>query len=181
MDIVVCLRGPGLGKYEAAFRDNDIDETVLPNLMAEDLKEIGVTANEGAARAKNGGRAMKKFIAAAAFVAAQWQLANAQTILGSIPEEFRGDWCWQENTDNEQVFKSGACKVKAGSLSIDRITLDKGRLSCLFDSGTTSDGILNMRLHCSEVEKKQPSMYGAQIKLRPDKKIELIMESIDQW
>jgi hypothetical protein len=28
----------GLGKYEAAFRENEIDETVLPNLTAEDLK-----------------------------------------------------------------------------------------------------------------------------------------------
>jgi hypothetical protein len=28
MDVVVWLRGLGLGKYEAAFRDNDIDETV---------------------------------------------------------------------------------------------------------------------------------------------------------
>jgi hypothetical protein len=41
---------------------------------------------------------MKKLIAAAAFIAAQWQPACAQTILGSIPEEFRGDWCWQENS-----------------------------------------------------------------------------------
>jgi glutathione S-transferase len=42
---------------------------------------------------------MKKFIAAAAFVVAKWQPADAQAILGSIPEEFRGDWSWQENTD----------------------------------------------------------------------------------
>jgi hypothetical protein len=28
MDIVVWLRSLGLGMYEAAFRDNDIDETV---------------------------------------------------------------------------------------------------------------------------------------------------------
>ena len=41
---VVWLRSLGLGKYEAAFRDNEIDETVLPNLTAEDLKELGVTA-----------------------------------------------------------------------------------------------------------------------------------------
>ena len=59
---------------------------------------------------------MKKFIAAAAFVAAQWQPAYTQTILGSIPEEFRGDWCWQENTNGEQIFRPGACKPKAGSL-----------------------------------------------------------------
>ena len=44
MDIVVWLRSLGLGKYEAAFRENEIDETVLPNLTAEDLKELGVTA-----------------------------------------------------------------------------------------------------------------------------------------
>jgi SAM (Sterile alpha motif) domain-containing protein len=41
MDVVVWLRSLGLGKYEAAFRENDIDETVLPNLTAEDLKELG--------------------------------------------------------------------------------------------------------------------------------------------
>ena len=44
MDIVVWLRGLGLGKYEAVFRENDIDETVLPSLMAEDLKELGIAS-----------------------------------------------------------------------------------------------------------------------------------------
>jgi SAM domain (Sterile alpha motif) len=44
MDIVVWLRSLGLGRYEAAFRENEIDDTVLPNLTAEDLKELGVTA-----------------------------------------------------------------------------------------------------------------------------------------
>jgi class 3 adenylate cyclase len=44
MDVVVWLRSLGLGKYEAAFRENEIDETVLPDLTAEDLKELGVTA-----------------------------------------------------------------------------------------------------------------------------------------
>ena len=42
MDIVVWLRGLGLGRYEAAFRENEIDETVLPHLTAEDLKDLGV-------------------------------------------------------------------------------------------------------------------------------------------
>ena len=32
MDVVVWLRSLGLGKYEAVFRENEIDETVLPNL-----------------------------------------------------------------------------------------------------------------------------------------------------
>jgi hypothetical protein len=44
MDIAVLLRSLGLGKYEAAFRDNDIDETVLPGLTEEHLKQLGVTA-----------------------------------------------------------------------------------------------------------------------------------------
>src|SRR5215469_1841730 len=44
MDIVVWLRSLGLGRYEAAFRDNEIDETVLPSLTAEDLKDLGVSA-----------------------------------------------------------------------------------------------------------------------------------------
>ena len=42
MDVVVWLRSLGLGQYEAAFRDNEIDETVLPGLTAEDLKDLGV-------------------------------------------------------------------------------------------------------------------------------------------
>src|SRR5215467_7186883 len=44
MDVVVWLRGLGLGKYEAAFRENDIDETVLPSLTHENLKELGVAS-----------------------------------------------------------------------------------------------------------------------------------------
>jgi class 3 adenylate cyclase/predicted ATPase len=42
MDIGVWLRSLGLERYEAAFRDNEIDETVLPNLTAEDFKDLGV-------------------------------------------------------------------------------------------------------------------------------------------
>ena len=42
MDIAVWLRSLGLGQYEAAFRENEINERVLPSLTAEDLKEIGV-------------------------------------------------------------------------------------------------------------------------------------------
>src|SRR5262249_40807321 len=44
MDVVVWLRSLGLGKYEAAFRENEIDETVLPSLTHETLKQHGVTA-----------------------------------------------------------------------------------------------------------------------------------------
>jgi class 3 adenylate cyclase/predicted ATPase len=44
MDVVVWLRSLGLGKYEAAFRENEIDETVLRSLTHETLKELGVAA-----------------------------------------------------------------------------------------------------------------------------------------
>ena len=44
MDVVVWLWGLGLGKYEAAFRENEIDEAVLPSLTHETLKELGVAA-----------------------------------------------------------------------------------------------------------------------------------------
>jgi hypothetical protein len=44
MDIVVWLRSLGLEEYEAAFRENEIDETVLPSLTEEHLKQLGVTA-----------------------------------------------------------------------------------------------------------------------------------------
>ena len=46
MDLGGWLRSLGLGKYEAAFRENQITEKVLPNLTAEDLKELGVAALE---------------------------------------------------------------------------------------------------------------------------------------
>ena len=42
MDIGGWLRGLGLEHYEAAFRENAISERVLPNLTAEDLKDLGV-------------------------------------------------------------------------------------------------------------------------------------------
>jgi class 3 adenylate cyclase len=42
MDVGGWLRNLGLDKYEAAFRENGIDEAVLPHLTVEDLKEIGV-------------------------------------------------------------------------------------------------------------------------------------------
>jgi class 3 adenylate cyclase/predicted ATPase len=42
MDIAVWLRGLGLERYEAAFRDNEIDWDALPKLTAEDLKDLGV-------------------------------------------------------------------------------------------------------------------------------------------
>jgi class 3 adenylate cyclase/predicted ATPase len=42
MDVKGWLRRLGLEQYEAAFRENGIDDTVLPSLTAEDLKDLGV-------------------------------------------------------------------------------------------------------------------------------------------
>ena len=43
-DVAAWLRGLGLGRYEAAFRDNDVGADVLPRLTADDLKDIGVAS-----------------------------------------------------------------------------------------------------------------------------------------
>ncbi len=42
MDVGGWLRRLGLEQYEAAFRENEIDDIVLPSLTAEDLKDLGV-------------------------------------------------------------------------------------------------------------------------------------------
>jgi class 3 adenylate cyclase/predicted ATPase len=44
VDIGAWLRGLGLGQYERAFRDNDIDADLLAKLTAEELREIGVAS-----------------------------------------------------------------------------------------------------------------------------------------
>jgi hypothetical protein len=44
MDIGDWLRSLGLEKHEAGFRENEIDEAVLPSLTHETLKELGVRA-----------------------------------------------------------------------------------------------------------------------------------------
>ena len=42
MDVGGWLRSLGLEQYEATFRENEIDNTVLPRLTAEDLKDLGI-------------------------------------------------------------------------------------------------------------------------------------------
>jgi SAM domain (Sterile alpha motif) len=43
MDIAAWLRGLGLERYEAAFRENEIDWGLLPKLTADDLRDLGVS------------------------------------------------------------------------------------------------------------------------------------------
>ena len=42
MDIAAWLRAQGLERYEAAFRENEIDWSLLPKLTADDLKDLGI-------------------------------------------------------------------------------------------------------------------------------------------
>jgi hypothetical protein len=70
--IVVWLRSLGLGRYEAAFRENEIDETVLPSLTHETLKELGVTVGQSLphnseyfSRISQGGSDVDSFLTAA--------------------------------------------------------------------------------------------------------------------
>ena len=50
MDVGGWLRNLGLEQYEAAFRDNAINEKVLPSLTAEDLKDLAAAWSGTAAR-----------------------------------------------------------------------------------------------------------------------------------
>src|SRR5262252_7254716 len=43
MDVAEWLRQLGLEQYAPAFRENGIDGRVLPDLTAEDLKDLGVS------------------------------------------------------------------------------------------------------------------------------------------
>jgi SAM domain (Sterile alpha motif) len=67
MDLGKWLQGLGLERYEAAFRENEINERVLPSLTHETLKELGVTAlghsytlTVPRAHKKRGAREMRK-------------------------------------------------------------------------------------------------------------------------
>ena len=42
MDLRTLLRNQGLERFEAAFRDNGIDESVLPHLTQDHLRELGL-------------------------------------------------------------------------------------------------------------------------------------------
>jgi hypothetical protein len=40
--VMVWLRGLGLEQYEAVFRENEIDESVLPDLTEDHLRQLGL-------------------------------------------------------------------------------------------------------------------------------------------
>jgi hypothetical protein len=43
MNVAEWLRALGLEQYEAAFRENAVGAELLPDLTADDLKDLGVT------------------------------------------------------------------------------------------------------------------------------------------
>jgi class 3 adenylate cyclase/tetratricopeptide (TPR) repeat protein len=44
VDVATWLQELGLERYEATFRENDVDAELLPTLTADDLKDLGVTS-----------------------------------------------------------------------------------------------------------------------------------------
>ena len=44
MNVADWLRALGLERYEAAFRENDVDAELLPDLTENDLKDLGVVS-----------------------------------------------------------------------------------------------------------------------------------------
>jgi len=66
MDIVVWLRSLGLERYEAVFRDNEIDVDVLPELTEPDLEKLGVPLGH-----------RKRLLKAIALLGAEQKLAAA--------------------------------------------------------------------------------------------------------
>ena len=44
MDVADWLQALGLELYEAAFRENDVHAELLPDLTADDLKDLGITS-----------------------------------------------------------------------------------------------------------------------------------------
>jgi class 3 adenylate cyclase len=83
MDIVVWLRSLGLEQYEAVFRKNEIDGSVLPDLTEDHLRELGFPLG---ARLK-----ILKAIAAlgkhAEATSPSADAATSPTVLGLTPED----------------------------------------------------------------------------------------------
>src|SRR6516164_2258056 len=67
-DVADWLRRLGLGRYAAAFRDNEIDWEALPRLTSEDLSDLGVVL---------GGHRRKLLIAIADLVRGEGSLPAA--------------------------------------------------------------------------------------------------------
>jgi class 3 adenylate cyclase/predicted ATPase len=77
MDVVSWLRGLGLEQYAPAFRENDVDAAVLPELTAEDLIGLGVSSI--------GHR--RKLLAAIAALGAETPIAVATTARRDAPAQ----------------------------------------------------------------------------------------------
>jgi class 3 adenylate cyclase len=100
MDIGGWLRGLGLERYEQAFRENEIDLRVLPELTADDLKELGVAAighRRLLLKAAGAGRAAAEDVPAASPASATAEAERRQLtvmfcdLVGSTPLSTRFD------------------------------------------------------------------------------------------
>ncbi len=70
MDVGAWLRNLGLGQYEAAFRENEIDVEVLPDLTDADLEKLGVPM----------GHRKRLLKAVAGLSGADWERAPGQPV-----------------------------------------------------------------------------------------------------
>jgi class 3 adenylate cyclase/tetratricopeptide (TPR) repeat protein len=102
MDLGKWLRSLGLERYEAAFRENEIDDAVLPKLTADDLRELGVGAL--------GHR--RKLLDAIAALRAQ---TSAPTLLSDAP--LPTDKAAQDTAERRQVTVMFSDLVGSTSLS----------------------------------------------------------------
>jgi hypothetical protein len=93
MDVVVWLRSLSLAKYEAIFRESEINERVLPSLTAEDLKELGVAALGhrrilldaiAALRADTGGKAPSANVASGAISSSPEDRTERRQVTDSV-------------------------------------------------------------------------------------------------
>jgi class 3 adenylate cyclase len=69
VDVGTWLRNLGLGQYEAAFRENEIDVEVLPDLTDADLEKLGVPMGY-----------RKRLLKAVAGLSADWERAPGQSV-----------------------------------------------------------------------------------------------------
>ena len=114
MDIAAWLHGLGLQQYQQVFRENVIDDAVLPELTADDLKDLGVSLV---------GHRRKLFAAIAAL----------RSESGSEPREEAGDV-----TD---TFLACGLNVSCGyrsSAGNERSSARRARSSMDGDAGATS-------------------------------------------
>jgi hypothetical protein len=140
MDIVVWLRSLSLERYEAAFRENEIDGTVLPGLTAEDLKELGVAALGhrrklldaiAALRADASGKPPSADVATMSTTPSASPEDRAErrqvTVMFSQPDVARAEACFERALSVARMQQAKSWELRA-SMSLARLWRDQGKV-----------------------------------------------------